>query len=170
MNKTEIEAKIHEALHTLTEKLGLSVAPRPVIKWDLKGTSTLGQAFGHTKIRLHAEANEKLGDGYLQTALHEAAHIAINALKVERRIYDCSGEWSSHGAQWKRAMRLLGLQPDRCATLPADVKLTPARTTVKFVAKCACKDHLVTRAVANKIDNYTCRTCKSNLILMGRAA
>ena len=169
MNKIEIEAQIHEALHTLTEALGLSVVPRPVILWDLKGTSTLGQAFGHAKIRLHAEANDKLGDEYVQTALHEACHIAVNALKAERRIYSREGDWSSHGRVWKNAMKVLGLQPDRCATLPADVKLTPARTTVKFVAKCACKDHVVTKAQANKIGNYYCRSCKSKLVLMGRA-
>ena len=48
-------------------------------------------------------------------------------------------------------MRLLGLQPDRCATLPPGVTLTPARTTVKFVAKCACRDYTVTKAQANKL-------------------
>lgn len=169
MNQTEIEARIHEALHTLAGVLGLSVTPRPVIKWDLKGKSVLGQAWGYEKIRLHAEALDKLGDEYVQTALHEAAHIAVNALKAERNIWSREGEWSSHGRRWKDAMRALGLQPDRCATLPAGVTLTPARKTVRYVAKCACRDHTVTKAVANRIGNYTCRSCKSKLILVGRA-
>lgn len=169
MNKSEIEAKIHEALHSLTETLGLSVVPRPVITWDLRGKSTLGQAFGHAKIRLHVEALDKLGDEYVQTALHEACHIAVNALKAERCIYSREGEWSSHGRIWKSAMRSLGLQPDRCATLPAGVTLTPARRTVRYVAKCACRDHWVTKGQANHIGSFVCRSCKSRLILVGRA-
>jgi predicted SprT family Zn-dependent metalloprotease len=170
MNRTEVEDRIHQALAELATNLGLSVTPRPVIVWDLKGTSVLGQAFGCKKIRLHAEALDKLGAQYLQTALHEAAHVAVSAFKAERGVYDRSGQWSSHGAVWQRAMRSIGLRPDRCATLPTGVKLTPARTVARYVAKCACRDHVLTAVKAKKIETYVCRACNGPLILTGRAS
>jgi predicted SprT family Zn-dependent metalloprotease len=167
VTKAEIEMRIRKGLAELAENLGLKTVPRPVIKWDLKGTSTLGQAWGTTKIRLHPEALAKLGEEYVQTALHEAAHVAVSQLRHETDYYARrEGQWSAHGAQWKRAMRSIGLRPDRCATV-APGTLTPARTVQRFVVKCACRDHEITKTRLNKLSTYKCKSCGSNLILVG---
>jgi predicted SprT family Zn-dependent metalloprotease len=168
ITQTEIGMRIREALVQLSENLGIVDVPRPVIQWDLKGTSTLGQAWGTGKIRLHPEALAKMGEAYVATALHEAAHVAVEQLRRELGVYSRDGVWSAHGAQWKRAMRSIGQRPDRCVAVSSGT-LTPARKVSRFVVKCACRDHTITAVRLKKLSTYKCKACGGGLILVGPA-
>lgn len=163
--RTAHEVAIREALATLAAHYSIPT-PNPTIVWNLRGKSTLGQAQGASLIRLHPTCADLMGEGYRQTALHEAAHVAVNALKAYRGIYSREGRWSPHGAEWKAAMRLLGLRPDRCGTLPEGVTLKPARTVQRHTAVCDCRTHEITTVRLNKgLHRYRCRLCGSPLRL-----
>lgn len=166
--------KINEAIARLNSFYSSS-APVPMVTWDLNGTSRLGEASGDgTTIRLNRQYADAMGrQVYLTTALHEACHIVTtwrcNAVHARH-----DGQWSAHGYQWSRAMEVLGLSPDRCASaaeLTPEVRaqVKPARTVRKVHASCACTTgHEVTVAVANKVKSgarYTCRGCRQRIVI-----
>ena len=172
-------AEFNEILTATLVKLSREAqipCPTPVIKWDLKGTSTLGLAYGAEKIRLHPEAALKVPT-YADTVIHEACHVFVAALAQHRRVFTTTGQWSAHGLQWQAAMRRVGVRPNRCGSLPEGVKLTPARNIPRCICTCGCtKEHTITHARALngmavrqrvapgvKIDGLICRFCKSTL-------
>jgi len=172
MTEAEFNAKTREALVALAAYFGLSKVPNPVIKWDLRGRSCIGQAVGVRTIRLHREAAMVQGDAYLHTCVHEACHIAVVATIIERRLMTKSGRWSSHGLEWQRAMKHLGFEPRRVSTMDPNL-LTPARTTKRYTATCDCpgKVHVVGPVQAKRIvtgaQKYQCRLCRGVVVLEG---
>lgn len=148
--------------------------PTPVIEWSLRGTHCLGKARGADMIILNAEYAEHFGrDRYRSTALHEACHIVTTWRRVfqfhlARPHKRPSNPWSAHGTEWQRAMRLLGLNPDRTVVVPQDVqaKMQPARKVGKVGAACNCQIHQITTIRYNKMlagARYRCTACKSVL-------
>lgn len=166
MNRLTLEGMAREALVKLAVYFGTSV-PHVHFEWTLKGKSCLGQAYGDRMIRLHPEALAKLGDAYLNTVLHEACHVATTRAMRERGITSRTGRWSAHGLEWSKAMRHLGLEPSRCATLPADVTLTPARKVRRFEVACSCRTHEVTSVRLKRLETLRCRACNGSLRLVG---
>lgn len=166
MERPTLEGMAREALVKLATYFGTSV-PHVRFEWTLKGKSCLGQAYGDRMIRLHPEAFDKLGDAYVNTVLHEACHVAVTRAMRERGITSRTGRWSAHGLEWSKAMRHLGLEPNRCAVLPADVTLTPARRTRKFEVRCTCQTHVLSSARVKRIGDFRCRTCGSGLTVVG---
>jgi predicted SprT family Zn-dependent metalloprotease len=160
---------VREALDTLEAKRGRTYKT-PIIKWNLRGKSCLGQAVGVNLIRLHPEAAEKLGNAYVETVLHEVAHIVAETDRRQFSPMSRAGRWSAHGAVWREVMRQLGQTPNRCGTLPEGVSLTPARTVERFVVSCGCQQHVITKVRLNKgLGRYHCRKCGGTLTLVGRA-
>lgn len=169
VDRDRIEALVRESLKTLGDRRGETYT-MPRIAWDLRGKSCLGQAVGTDTIRLHPEAAAKLGDAYDGTVIHESCHIA-QMQEARRYATSLSGKWSAHGPVWKSMMRTLGQTPTRCARLPEGVTLTPVRTVERFIVKCGCKEHTITKVRLNKgLDRYRCARCGSGLTLVGRAA
>lgn len=165
--------KIAEAISQLNA-FYVSSAPVPTISWDLNGKSRLGEASGDgSNIRLNPQYAAAMGRKvYLQTALHEACHIVTTWRCNDRGARrESSGQWSSHGYQWARAMEVLGLAPNRCASPSAEVSaaIKPSRIVRKVHASCACASgHEITLTVARKITSgarYTCRGCRQPIVI-----
>lgn len=169
VDRDRIERLVRESLALLGEHRGETYRV-PTIRWDLRGTSCLGQAIGTTVIRLHPEAAEKLGAEYDVTVIHELCHTAAE-FERRRGMHAARGSWTAHGGVWRSMMRTLGQVPSRCAVLPADVTLTPARKVERFEAVCGCRTHVIGKTRVNRgLANYRCRTCGQTLILKGRVA
>lgn len=160
--KARFEAIVTETLERLAAYHGIET-PRPTVKWDLRGKSCLGMAIGDHTIRLHAEAAAKLPD-YHTTAVHEACHVFVSARKKALGIYSREGRWAPHGAEWKAAMRFVGVRPDRTATVPTGT-LTPARTVAKVKVSCACTTYEITPKRAANLSRLSCRLCRKSLVL-----
>lgn len=160
-------AEITAAIDKLARHYGVQITS-PAIYWDLKGKSRLGVASGlGLYIKLNPQYASLLGrEEFRKTALHEACHIVTTQRRKLSPGADRTGRWSSHGAEWKAAMRFLGLPPDRCAAIPSDIvqQVKPARRVVRFPVYCLCPTpHQVTRQMYDKINRgATCRcnTCK----------
>ena len=138
----------------------------PRVSWDLRGRSRLGMAGGNGMyIKLNAQYASLLGrDEYLQTVLHEVCHVVTTQRRPGPR--PKSGPWSSHGAEWKRSMKFLGLKPDRCAEVPSSVltQFKPTRRAVRHPVYCTCpQPHMVTTQMLAKINSGAscrCKACK----------
>tara|TARA_R100000951_G_scaffold101420_1_gene92948 strand:- start:27769 stop:28275 length:507 start_codon:yes stop_codon:yes gene_type:complete len=92
-----------------------------------------------------------------QTYLHELAHI------VQRVRYGWGRNIKSHGVEWQRIMRGLGINPDR--THKMDVSAYKNKTT-RIAYKCGCQVHNITKQRHNKIlrgASYSCKSCKMKL-------
>lgn len=168
-DKTFYQVAISGALAKLGEHYGQGFL-FPNVTWDLRGKSRLGTASGNgLHIRLNPQYAKLLGrDEYIQTVLHEVCHIVttqrrnIRMQSVVRR--PSSGPWSSHGAEWKRSMRLLGLKPLRCSEVSAEIaaKIVPARRVVRHPVYCLCAEpHLVTPQMFAKINAGTTARCRN---------
>ena len=103
-----IERTAQQCVWDLCDHFGLTV-PKFGIHWDLVGPDELGTATGDHLIRLHPTYCEALGCAYEQTVMHEAAHI-VTARRSMQRYANRSADWSPHGKEWERAMRLLGAE------------------------------------------------------------
>lgn len=166
-DKAFYAAQVQNALDTLNAKFNTSVK-MPAIKWDLRGKSRLGTASGWQTIHLNLQFAAALGpDKYIQTVLHETCHIVTSWRRemVYGEPHQKSGPFSSHGAEWQRAMRVLGRAPERCSSNSAEVMhlIKPARRVTKFQMTCGCpQGHLVTAVIKNKVlrgARYTCKRC-----------
>ena len=103
-----------------------------------------------------------------QCVVHEVAHIVAH----ERYGRGIGKQIKPHGYEWKRVMREMGLNPDRCHNVPTE---GVTNKKAKFKTYCKCRGdkklHLVTRKVYERItnplksDNYYCRRCKAPLTI-----
>jgi len=103
-----------------------------------------------------------------QCVVHEVAHIIAH----ERYGRGVGKRIKPHGNEWKRVMREMGLDPDRCHEVPT---AGVANKKAKFKTFCNCpgegKLHLVTQKVYNRIadplrlNKYFCRRCKATLTI-----
>lgn len=145
-----------------------NVRPNPEVTWNKRGT-TAGTAFGSHLIRLNEHFAVHEGEGYLKTVAHEFAHCVVAARRpLEWAVRRSRSEWSPHGAVWQSVMRAFGYRPDRCHNYKSADLIR--RTTRTVPARCACKEHMVTPAMAQKIQNgarYRCRNCRGTLTIVG---
>ena len=147
-----------------------SACPMPQVQWTLRGKTKLGVAQGFQLIKLNAAYASAMGrDEYLQTVLHEACHIITTWRRhvTFKLAHQSTGPWAPHGPEWRKAMRLLGLSPDRTACISPEVNalVKPARVTNKVPIYCSCTTHWVTVARAKRVIEtgavLRCRVCKT---------
>lgn len=169
-DKLFYQTAIDSALFKLERHYKMSFTA-PQVQWTLRGKSKLGLATGDGRtVKFNRQYAEVLGrDLYLETVLHEVCHIVTTQRRnqlVGTYGRPSSGPWSSHGAEWKGAMRLLGLSPQRCASISSEIvaKIAPARKVVRHNVYCLCeKPHRVTTQMLNKVNkgaSMRCNTCK----------
>lgn len=105
------ERMIHRTIALLEQHYGRR-CPMPRVVWDLRGKSTLGQAFGTNKIRMNEDYRKVLpASEFVRVAIHEACHTFTNSRRpatASRR-----GDWRPHGREWQDAMRAVGQDPAR---------------------------------------------------------
>lgn len=173
-DRAKFELIARNALQRLATNAGVPV-PRPEILWNMRGRSSMGCAIGYSVIRLHPGFAEAIGDEYADTVIHEACHIFVVAQQIRAGVLSrTSYRWSSHGGEWKRAMRSLGVRPERCGNLSKEVlaQVPPARTVRRVEATCNCAEpHKVTLVMARKVAHggYSCRVCKFGVYLTDEA-
>lgn len=100
--------------------------------------------------RLHKDNPREIENTYL----HELAHVVANI----RYNKNCA-----HGYLWKRVMRELNANDDRCHTM--DTSAYKNKTT-RLLYKCGCKEHTITKNRHNKILRgaiYKCTKCKQQI-------
>lgn len=156
----------------LNKKLGVS-CPIPTVAWDLTGGSSLGQAIGWKKIRLHPALAEAIGEDYLQVVGHEVAHIVTSYRIPPVTRWEARTKWSSHGSEWKNAMRLLGLPPDRTFKSPLSDEhwnaiMKPRKSPCTAVVQCRCNEYKVTPGRALRLINAQaeCRKCDQLFVMV----
>lgn len=152
----------------LLDHFGITYAEPLIITWELRGRSRLGYARGSREIHLNQGYADVMGTkAYTEVVLHEVAH-TITVLRMRRagQSRQTTGPWSSHGSEWAKAMRVLGLQPHRCGQVDEATVLAvkPGRTVARITVSCACRTHEITIAKRNKVKagtlTLTCRNCK----------
>ena len=169
----QFERAARLGIDTLNEHYGINV-PYPVVRWTLSGRGTLGKVVSVQNtitgritckyIALHKGYAATMGAAYVETVLHEVCHVVTNhrmAMAGNCR----TGRWSSHGAEWATAMRVLGLRPDRLANVPAATVAaasTPRKTT-RVKVSCTCGEYMLTPQIATAITSpgIHCKTCRS---------
>lgn len=168
-DKAYYAQEIRLAIMRLNQHYG-SECPMPIVEWSLRGNTKLGTARGYVLIKLNPQYATALGrEEFRQTALHEACHIVTTWRRHFRfqLAHQSTGPWAPHGTEWRKAMRLLGLSPDRTAAIPPEVhaQVKPARVTNKVPVYCSCTTHWITAARAKRaLDTgatLRCNMCKS---------
>lgn len=126
----------------------------PRVTFDLRGRTagTANYITNHIRFNeiLLRENEEKFVNS---TIPHEASHL------IARAMYGHGIR--SHGIEWKGIMGRMGLEPSRCHSYDTTNSVT--RTHAKTSMFCSCREHKVTKRVANKVAmgiRYKCRECK----------
>ena len=124
----------------------------PTVSFKLKGRRagyalSISNKIVFNNTMLHAN-----GDAFIDIVPgHEAAHI------IARKVYGFGIK--SHGIEWRRVMRLIGLEPDRCH------HFTVVTRNEYF---CKCTDTIyVSTVIHNRIlkgQNYSCKKCGTQVM------
>lgn len=145
-----------------------NVRPNPEVKWNKRGT-TAGTATGAHLIQLNEHFAVHEGAGYMKTVAHEFAHCVVAARAPrEWGLRRNRAQWGPHGAVWQDVMRAFGYTPRRCHNYESANLIR--RTTKTVPARCGCREHMVTPAMAAKVQSgvsYRCRACKGKLTIVG---
>jgi len=150
-----VMARLDE-LEKLAEKMFGRTFDSPTVYFDVRGTK--GGFHRRGEIHLNPVLLVENFDHYLhQTVGHEYAHF------IQRIIYPYS---KPHGWEWKHCMRYLGLTPKRCHSYDTSNARVCRRVHKKYTVVCACKEHLVTKRVLDKVRvgvPYRCPKCKTKV-------
>lgn len=92
-----------------------------------------------------------------ETIPHELAHIVNGLFQYGY----------GHGINWKRISRILGCSGERCHSM--DCTRALEKTGGAFIAKCGCKEHVISKRKRNNIvirhDVYICSLCGKRLVV-----
>jgi predicted SprT family Zn-dependent metalloprotease len=86
-----------------------------------------GKVIGGTVIINQQLANHP--DSLYPTVAHELAHVVVEQARRQLRIRHRNGQWSAHGAVWRRVATALGDTGKRCH----DLNLEPSRTVSRYL-------------------------------------
>lgn len=157
MNREQIIAKVKEVTLQANEKFDLGM-PVPIVRFFNKG-----RVAGRAYYSLHlVEFNEVLAkhnpEKFYETVIHEVAHL------VTRKLFPRAKQ--AHGPEFKAVDTALGGRGTRCNSYDTSVsKVT--KTYTRYVCKCACKEHTVTKRVASQASRFYCKSCKAYLTYTG---
>lgn len=138
------------------------------LKFDLKGSSTIGQCRKlkdrHYLIRLHEPLLLHFKKSYIDDVLfHEVAH-AIQMQKYKTKV-------KPHGKEWKKIVHILHAEDKSYQTKPPYnqfIKQNIPRKIKRIEYICNCKNsHFLTIIRDNRVRNgalYKCNVCKQVLV------
>lgn len=159
--KARVAARVEECI----KKAGVNL-PKVNIAYDINSARLGGQAnYAKNLIRINPVFLKEYTDDYIENTVgHEAAHLIARA-KYGRMI-------SAHGPEWKRTMRELGLQPDRCHSykVPDAIKQNVGKQVQKHACSCdRCGESFeVGPKVRSKLERgytYTHKRCGGKISL-----
>lgn len=165
MTRAELQKEsiriIRESIEKMSQKFGVDI-PMPSVEFNLKGTVAGRATYVPSSIRLNMLLLEQNGDKFLKrTPAHEAAHIVV------RKVF---GRRKPHGPEWKRVMRLLGVESTRCHDYDTDN--CGKRKTRKFLYSCGCSNHYLGTAKHKRALSglkYRCLRCHEVVAFMGKS-
>lgn len=169
-----LRLKARECIATYVQKANEQLGarmPMPTCSFDLRG-KTAGKAWTARKGEgaagqavLHVQLNSVLFQenvqGFLQDTIpHEVAHL------VTRRLYGRAV--ASHGPEWQRVMRTLGVSPERTHSYDVSNSAVASRL---YRFSCACRTfELTPRKLRSALQGLrACRQCKTPLTYAGEA-
>jgi len=157
VNQETIKLRVSDVVALANTKFDVELS-MPIVDFFDRGT-VAGKAYrGINKVTFNtvlAKENPTLFDN---TIIHEVAHLVVH------KAYPFA---KAHGPEFKYVMRVLGGNGKRCHSYNVEsVKVTKQYT--RCVAKCDCQEHLVTPRTARVIHRYTCKKCKSKIVLTGK--
>ena len=160
----KIDAKLADCEKEVLRQFGIFFR-RPDITWDLRGTCA-GKAWGNKNlIQLNRQLCEKNLNSFMETVVHEYAHLVVHNLRMGQFCVSREGDWSSHGKMWKKVMWALGYSPERCHKYEGVEK---ARVVLKpYIYRCSCMSHFFTTSKHYKVQNgtkYKCLKCNTPLV------
>jgi len=155
-------------IHRARELTGTSARrlPVPEVAFDLRGRSAGQAIFARRSREVRIRINAKLLASHPkemleETVPHEVAHVVIF------RLYGRKAK--PHGDEWKALMRVFGVDPAPCHTLPAE----PARVLKRFRYECACDTPAMLTSIRHKRaqqgTDYICRRCGKKLCFAAEA-
>lgn len=156
----QIVAATDACLYQAGRLLEYSFDPVPVL-FDLKGRAAGMYKVNKNRriIRYNPYIFARYFDENLTlTVPHEVAHYVVDVLYGMRNILP-------HGQQWRNVMHLLNAEPS--VTCRFDLEGMPTRHYKKFIYRCSCRVHELTRIRHNRVlkgMHYSCRSCKQMLV------
>jgi SprT protein len=157
---------ILDAVMVVTEKAN-SVFPRldmqiPIVDFYRKGR-TAGKAFYFLhQVTFNEVLAQENPNTFFNTVIHEVAHL------VTHKLYPFCKQ--HHGPEFKQVMRMLGGDGKRCHTYNTE-SVRIIKTKTRYVYKCDCQEHKVTKTTHTKISighKFSCKRCKSTIGFTGK--
>jgi SprT protein len=152
MNVTELQnaciVKIQNA-YSICESIYSTKFTFPTVQFNLRGRRAGVAYYHYNLIRLNNVLLIENKEAFIQdTPGHEAAHL------IARQVYGMF--ISSHGAEWKKVMQVIGQPAIRCHDFEV-------KTNHVYSCKCDKKIYLSTtkhNAIQSGRRNYFCKVCK----------
>lgn len=163
--KRKIEDKVLECIEKAANHLPNLNWTIPEISYNLKSIRVSGRYINSIKTLVFNPLfiNQNPENYILQTVPHEVAHYITRVINPFAK---------SHGNDWKRVMRFLGVEPKRCWDSneydSSEIKKSKGIKDTKYSYKCLCKVHLVSKIIHGKMQRgqiRRCVYCKTKLIL-----
>ena len=156
MNVTELQnaclVRIQN-VYSICESVYNAKFPFPTVEFNLGGRRAGVAYYHHNLIRLNNVLLIQNGQAFIDdTPGHEAAHL------ISRQVYGML--ISSHGAEWKKVMEVIGQPATRCHDFEV-------KTDHVYSCKCDKKIYLTTykhNAIQSGKRNYYCKYCKQYII------
>ncbi len=156
MNVTELQnaclVRIQN-VYSICESVYNAKFPFPTVEFNLGGRRAGVAYYHHNLIRLNNVLLIQNGQAFIDdTPGHEAAHL------ISRQVYGMF--ISSHGAEWKKVMQVIGQSATRCHDFEV-------KTDHVYSCKCDKKIYLTTykhNAIQSGKRNYYCKYCKQYII------
>lgn len=156
MNVTELQnaciVKIQNA-YSICESIYSTKFTFPTVQFNLRGRRAGVAYYHYNLIRLNNVLLIENKEAFINdTPGHEAAHL------IARQVYGLF--ISSHGAEWKKVMQVIGQPAIRCHDFEV-------KTNHIYSCKCDKKIYLTTykhNAIQSGKRNYYCKYCKQYII------
>lgn len=157
MNREQIVAKVKEVTLLANKEFNVNM-PVPQVRFFAKGRVAGRAYYGEHLVEFNETLAKHNPEKFYQTVIHEVAHLVT--FKVFPRAKQ------AHGPEFKLVDVRLGGRGTRGNTYDVSVSKVK-KTYVRYVCKCACQEHYVTKKVADKAGRYRCRTCRASLAYTG---
>lgn len=162
---SELKQRIISTVNHYTDKANVIYGTKisyPNVIFTKRGTTAGTANYASHTINFNPELYVRNVEAFLSdTAIHELSHlVAHQVYRLGRGI-----RITAHGEEWKRVMRKLGANPQRCHNY--DVSETKIkRNTRTYAYHCNCRNHELSARKHNGILNGQsrfCRTCRATL-------
>jgi predicted SprT family Zn-dependent metalloprotease len=165
--KTKVRNELKRLTTIAKKEWGFDVDIK--ISYKLDSIRTLGYYRYSTKtISLNDALLDEFKGLYIREVfVHEFAHAVVHFLYPTQ--YNKNKKVRPHGKEFKEVCRIFGVDASATTSVFNNSKVIKEKNQkTRVLFSCACSEHYVSKAVANKIINgakYSCNSCKSHLTI-----